>query len=50
VRRRQAYAGGGRAYVAANDNPLPARPRRLRTTWIWPFALVTAAVVALAFA
>lgn len=50
VRRRQAYAGGGRAYVAGNDNPLPARPRRLKTAWILPFALVTAAVVALAFA
>jgi hypothetical protein len=51
VRRRQAYAGGGRATVAANDNALPGRPRRRRkTSWVWSFALVTAAVVVLAFA
>jgi hypothetical protein len=47
VRRRPAYAGAGRAWVAANDNPLPGRPRRLRRDWLLPFAL---AVVALAAA
>ncbi|MBL8691548.1 MAG: hypothetical protein JNL04_20740 [Rhodospirillaceae bacterium] len=50
VRRRQAYAGGGRPHVAANDNPLPGRPRRLRAGWALPFAVVLVAVAALAFA
>jgi hypothetical protein len=48
VRRRQAYAGGGGAYIAANDNPLPGRPRRLRG-WVLPVTLATAAALLLAF-
>ena len=37
-------------HVAANDNPLPDRPRRLKAGWAIPFAVVLAAVAALAFA
>ncbi|MBM3548301.1 MAG: hypothetical protein FJX54_15230 [Alphaproteobacteria bacterium] len=48
VRRRQAYAGGGSTFAAANDNPAPARPRRLGG-WVLPFTLATAAILALAF-
>ena len=47
MRRRQAYAGGSRGHIAANDNPLPERPRRLKAGWILSFAI--AAVLVLAF-
>jgi len=49
VRRRQAYAGGGKPFIAANDNAPPASPRRVRS-WVLPLAFAAAALLALAFA
>ncbi|MBM3534827.1 MAG: hypothetical protein FJX60_17505 [Alphaproteobacteria bacterium] len=48
VRRRQAYAGGGQAFAAANDNPMPAPSGRVRG-WFLPLALLGVIAIALAF-